>query len=62
MEITWNNLAMSHGKGQIDGIGGSVKSDMFDKVLGNQYQMVSASIFVPAAQNMPHIKVFKAKI
>ena len=36
-----------------------MKCDVFDKVLSNQYQMVSASIFVPAAQNMPHIKVYK---
>ena len=30
-----------------------VKCDVFDKVLSNQYQMDSASIFVIAAQNMP---------
>ena len=38
-----------------------MKCDVFDKVLSNQYQMVSASIykFVTAAQNMAHIKVFK---
>ena len=61
MEITWNNFATSHGKDQVDGIGGSVKCDVFDKVLSNQYQMDFASIFVIAAQNMPHIKVFKMK-
>ena len=37
----------------------STECGVFDKVLSNQYQMVSASIFVPAAQNMPHIKVSK---
>ena len=63
MEITWNNFATSHSKGQVDGIGWSVKCDVFDKVLSNQYQMDSAIIklFVIAAQNMPHIKVFKMK-
>ena len=58
MEITWNNFAMSHGKDLADG---SVKCDVFDKVLNNQYLMDSASIFVIAAQNMPNIKVFKMK-
>ena len=61
VEITWNIFATSHGKDQVDGTGGSVKCHMFDKVLSNQYQMDSASIFVIAAQNMPHIKVFKMK-
>ena len=37
----------------------SVKCLVFYKVLSNQYQMDSASIFVLAAQNMPHMKVFK---
>ena len=37
----------------------SAECGVFDKVLSNQYQMFSASIFVPAAQNMLHIKVFK---
>ena len=54
MDITWNNFTHLHGKDQVDGIGGSVKCDVFDKVLSNQYQMDSASIFVIAAQNMPH--------
>ena len=62
MEITWNNFAMSHSKGQVDGIDGSVKCDVFDKVLSNQYKMDSASIFVIAAQNMPHIMVFKVVV
>ena len=44
--------------GQVDGIGGSVKCDVFDKVLSNQYQMDSGSIFVIATQNMPHISMF----
>ena len=61
MEITWNNFATSHGRGQVEGIGGSVKCDVFDKVLNNQYLMDSASIFVIAAQHMPLIKVFKMK-
>ena len=53
---------MSHGKGQVDRIDGPVKCDLFDKVLSNQYQMDSASIFVFAAQNMPHTKVFNFDI
>ena len=36
-----------------------MKCDVFDRVLIDQYQMVSASIFVLAPQNIPHIKVFK---
>ena len=59
VEITWNYFATSHGKGPVDGIGGSVKRFVWDKVRSRKHHVNSASTFVLAAQNMPNVEVLE---
>ena len=59
IEITWNYFATSHGKGPVDGIGGSVKRHVWSQVSSRKQQVDSACTFVLAAQDMQRVKVFE---
>ena len=57
VEITWNYFAASHGKGPVDGIGGSAKRHVWNKVRSRKHHVDSARTFVLAAQDMPRVQV-----
>lgn len=48
--IIWNYFATSHGKGPVDGIGGSLKRQVFDQVKKRKCLVVNAADFVKASQ------------
>lgn len=59
INLTWNYFATSHGKGPVDGIGGSVKRYVWGKVKNRKNHVNNASTFVAAAQDMLNVEVFE---
>ena len=55
VNISWNFFATSHGKGPVDGIGGSVKRFVWRKVKSRQYSVSDAVSFSRAAEEMAHV-------
>ena len=55
--IKWNFLATSHGKGPVDGIGGSVKRHVWMQVKTRKSMVYNAATFVEAASEMPSVSV-----
>ena len=55
--ITWNYFATSHGKGPVDGIGGSTKRYVWTAVRSGRAQVMNAMSFAQAAASMPNVKV-----
>ena len=51
-QIQWNFFATSHGKGPVDGIGGSVKHHVWGKVRARKAIMCDAATFVAAVKDM----------
>ncbi|KAJ8033178.1 39S ribosomal protein L13, mitochondrial [Holothuria leucospilota] len=49
IDIEWNFFATSHGKGPVDGIGGSAKRFVMQKVLNGQHIVTNAASFADAA-------------
>jgi len=49
IEIHWNFFATSHGKGPVDGIGGSMKRKVWTGVKARKFLVTNASSFVEAA-------------
>lgn len=47
-EISWNFFASSHGKGSVDGIGGSVKRMVWQKVISRACRVNNAAEFQAA--------------
>ncbi|CAF4753334.1 unnamed protein product, partial [Rotaria sp. Silwood2] len=50
IELTWNYFATSHGKGVVDGLGGTIKRLAYRAILSGQ-QCSSAAQFVKIAQS-----------
>ncbi|CAF0766506.1 unnamed protein product [Rotaria sordida] len=50
VELTWNYFATSHGKGVVDGVGGTIKRLVYRAILSGQ-QCSSAAQFVKIAQS-----------
>lgn len=50
IKIKWNFFAISHGKGPLDGIGGTLKRVVFDQVKRRRCQVTDAATFVEAAK------------
>ena len=58
-KLIWNYFATSHGKGPVDGIGGSIKRLVWEAVKRRKYLVSSASEFVKAANPLSKIKVIE---
>ena len=52
LEIQWNFFATSHGKGPVDGIGGSVKHHVWGKVKARKAIVCDAATFAAAVKDM----------
>ncbi|XP_071481354.1 uncharacterized protein [Diadema antillarum] len=52
LQIQWNFFATSHGKGPVDGIGGSVKHHVWGKVRARKAIVSDAATFVAAVEDM----------
>ncbi|XP_033122920.1 uncharacterized protein LOC117121731 [Anneissia japonica] len=61
INIDWNFFCTSHGKGPVDGIGGSVKRFVWNQVLTRQYLVTNAETFVAAASTMENVTVREIK-
>ena len=57
--IKWNFFATSHGKGPVDGIGGSVKRQVWDSVKRRQHVVYNAAQFVLAAAATSNVRVLE---
>ncbi len=57
IKIKWNYFATSHGKGPVDGIGGSTKRFVWQNVSSRKKMVKDAGSFVDAASNMPKVQV-----
>lgn len=57
LHITWNFFATSHGKGPVDGIGGSVKRQVWNAVKRRTHTVYNATDFVAAAATVSNVKV-----
>lgn len=57
IHIEWNFFSTSHGKGPVDGIGGSAKRFVMQKVRNRQNAVTNASSFVAAASTMENVCV-----
>jgi len=55
--ICWNVFATSHGKVPVDGIGGSLKRHVSERVNKRKNLVDNAEMFVAAAQDMPTVKI-----
>lgn len=56
-KIVWNYFATSHGKGPVDGIGGSVKRSVRQEVLKNKTLVFNAEQFYKAALSSSNVSV-----
>ena len=61
IEIQWNFFYTSHGKGPVDGIGGSLKHHVWSKVLSRKCLVKDAESFVAAASGMRNVIVQEMK-
>ncbi|XP_030827949.1 uncharacterized protein LOC115928135 [Strongylocentrotus purpuratus] len=61
IQIKWNFFSTSHGKGPVDGIGGSAKRFVMQRVLSRQDIVADASSFVLAASFMENVCVTEVK-
>jgi len=50
VKLNWNYFATSHGKGPVDGIGGSLKRQVFDQVIKRKCLVINAADFVQASK------------
>ena len=57
LKIKWNYFATSHGKGPVDGIGGSTKRFVWQNVSSRKNMVKDAASFVAAASKMPKVQV-----
>ncbi|XP_072180506.1 uncharacterized protein [Diadema setosum] len=57
VHIEWNFFATSHGKGPVDGIGGSAKRFVWDKVRTRKHTVTDAKTFAEAASTMKNVSV-----
>jgi len=57
VDVHWNFFCTSHGKGPVDGIGGSVKRYVRNKVSARQCLVKDATTFVAAAAGMSKVVV-----
>lgn len=57
MKITWNYFATSHGKGPVDGIGGSVKRQVRNEVIKKDETVLNAFQFVKVCQKVSKVKL-----
>ena len=57
LAIIWNYFATSHGKGPVDGIGGSTKRFVWNLVRSGKAQVMSSTGFTKAASSMPKVTV-----
>ena len=53
--ISWNFFATSHGKGPVDGIGGSVKRYVWGKVKSRVHMVCDSKSFTKASEGMQHV-------
>lgn len=54
---TWNFFATSHGKGVVDGIGGSVKRVVWRQILAGKLITTAEEFAETAAKHCPHLKI-----
>lgn len=57
IDIKWNFFPTSHSKGPVDGIGGSAKSFVMQKVLNGQHIVTNTASFTDAASTMENVCV-----
>ena len=53
--ITWNYFASSHGKGAVDGIGGTIKRHVYNAVLKRNHNVQNSKSFEHAARSCESI-------
>ncbi|XP_077976176.1 uncharacterized protein LOC144432038 [Styela clava] len=56
ISISWNFFATSHGKGPVDGIGGSVKRYVWNQVRCRKHHVIDAKSFTEATMAIQNIK------
>lgn len=59
LNIQWHYFATSHGKGPVDGIGGSVKRQVWSAVKERKDIVTNASTFVAAAEKVSNVNVIE---
>lgn len=57
VKVQWNYFATSHGKGPVDGIGGSVKRQVRQAVLSRKANVFNASDFCRMATQESNVKI-----
>ena len=63
MPTKWHFLVTSHGKGCIDGIGGTIKCKVAEAVRASQHDMATSQYFVDVAVKVcPNINILCAAI
>ena len=61
LKIYWNYFATSHGKGPVDGIGGTIKRMAAQKVIWREVNITTAESFYEAINGESNVKVFSVK-
>ena len=61
LKIYWNYFATSHGKGPVDGIGGTIKRMAAQKVIRREVNTTNAESFYEAINGESNVKMFLVK-